>query len=176
VPADRPEIVTADSALSGVDPSRRYGLALGGGAPAFAGLGHDEAERVAAALGGLSQVGAGALLVEVVLPIVLSDGAGPHLLDVDGRLTLAVADHPTIPGARIAVGAASPLQRIGLVRRAEPASAPLWEWLAVREAPESQRVAVLDELDGIADENAAMAWSAPIDARRGGGGRVRPEP
>jgi hypothetical protein len=153
----RPEIVTTSSALSGVDPARRYGLAVGGRAMIFGGLGHDEAEEVAAALAALGpdRPPAG-VLIEVALPIILSDGAGPHLVDVDGRLTLAVADHPTIPGARVAIGSPNPRQRIGVVRRLEPA--PLWEWLAVREVPEAARIVTLDEVDRLVDERDATRW------------------
>lgn len=96
-------------------------------------------------------------LAEVVLPVVLTDGAGPHLLDADGGLVLALAPHPSIAGARVAMGAPSPLHAVGLVR---PVGDGGWSWLARAEVDDAGRVAALDALDAVVDAEGIAAWAA----------------
>ncbi len=92
----------------------------------------------------------------ITLPVVLSDGAGPYVLDADGRITLVLAPHPAVAGAHLAMGEAAPDHRIGLVR---PVAGPVWEWVARAEVAAARRVDALDALDAVADEQAAAVWA-----------------
>ena len=56
----------------------------------FAGLTRPESEAVAQWLEGFDASGRTAALIPIELGVVLSDGAGPHLLDVSGALVLVV--------------------------------------------------------------------------------------
>jgi len=94
----------------------------------------------------------------VTLPAVLSDGAGPHLLDADGRLILAVAEHPRIDGARVAMGPAEPRHPIGLVRPAPRWAG--WRWLARADVAPERRLEALDALDALGAPAEAEAWAA----------------
>jgi hypothetical protein len=96
-------------------------------------------------------------LAEVTLPVVLTDGAGPHLLDADGGLVLALAPHPSLAGARVAMGAPSPRHAVGLVR---PLPGGGWLWMARVEVDEADRVPALDALDAVTDAHGAEAWAA----------------
>lgn len=160
-----PEIVDAPRALLGsADVTRRHGLRFADGVVRFAGLTRPEADRARDALGALGPGPAGRALVEVALPAILSDGAGPHLVDADGRLILAVAAHPRVPGARVAMGAmdgsvgpGGGREVIGLVRRHD---APVWVWANRAVVPWDARIAALDALDAAADDAEARAWEA----------------
>ena len=55
--------------------------------------------------------------MEVTLAVVLSDGAGPYLLDARGRLTLVLGAHRGISRAHVTMGDAGGDQGIGLTRR-----------------------------------------------------------
>jgi hypothetical protein len=120
----------------------------------FAGVTRVEGFTAAAALAG--EPDPGRALVQVTLPVVLSDGAGPHLVDADGRLVLALGPHPHVAGTSVAMGEAAPGHAVGLV---EPAGdGGLWRWIArARVAPEG-RVAALDALDVAPDREAAARW------------------
>jgi hypothetical protein len=94
--------------------------------------------------------------VQVTLPVVLSDGAGPHLVDADGGLVLALGPHPHIAGASVAMGEAAPDHAIGLVEAAGDGG--VWRWVArARVAPEG-RIAALDDIDAAPDREAAARW------------------
>ena len=103
------DLVPAPDAPAGVsDATRRWALAFPDGARRFAGLTRDEAAAAAAAMAGWAPGRWDRALVEVVLPVIVSDGAGPYLLDATGRITLALSDHPALPGVRVAMGEAAP--------------------------------------------------------------------
>jgi hypothetical protein len=101
-------------------------------------------------------------LIPVTLPVVLSDGAGPYLLDAAGRLILAVAPHPRIADARVAMGPAEPRHPIGLVRPA-PGEAG-WRWLARADVAPERRREALDALDALDGESGVEAWAARVDS------------
>jgi hypothetical protein len=96
-------------------------------------------------------------LIAVELPVLLSDGAGPHLLAADGALVLALADHPRLPG-RIAMSA--PGAEGHLVGLVAPVTPPLWVWRARAGVPEPDRVDALDALDAVADAAALERWAS----------------
>lgn len=150
-------VVPAPSAPAGsADVTRRWAIACPDGRARFPGVAPHEAEQARAAL---AEAGAGEwdrLLVEVDLPVVLSDGAGPHLLDADGRMTLALADHPRVPDVRVAMGEPSPGHRIGVVRRLP--GARVWRWVADAVVAPADRIAALDALDAAEDEAALARW------------------
>lgn len=152
---DQITIVPAPDAPAGrADPTRRWALRFPDGAVRFAGVSRPEAERAAPALGALGPAGLGRALVEAALPVVVSDGAGPHLLDAAGRLTLALGPHPRLEG-RIAMGEPSPRHRIGLVR---PVEAGVWRWAAVADVDPAGRVPALDALDALEREASVPDW------------------
>jgi hypothetical protein len=150
-------VAAADAPAGSADPTRRWALAFPDGVVRFPGIARDEATAVLEALRRLAPERWDEALVAIVLPVVLSDGAGPHLLDARGRITLALADHPTIPGARVAMGEARPLHRVGLA--APLGDGPLWRWLAAREVDAAGRIAALDALDAAPDLAAARRWA-----------------
>ncbi len=138
------------------DPTRVHGVRAGERV-LMPGLTRPEAE---AACGWLARVHPGdrsLALAEVALPVVLSDGAGPHLLDAGGALVLALGPHPSLPGARMAMGAAPPRYVVGLVRAIGDGG---WIWVARAEVDEADRVAALDELDAVEDRTALSSWAA----------------
>jgi hypothetical protein len=117
-----------------------------------------EGEAAAVWLAALAPAEWARALVPVTLPVVLSDGAGPYLLDVAGRLILAVAEHPRIDGARLAMGPAEPRHPLGLVRPA-PGGAG-WRWLARADVTPERRMEALDALDALGAATEAEAWAA----------------
>jgi hypothetical protein len=150
-----PELVGSDgAALGSSDPTRRWALRFADGSVRFAGVTRIEGFAAAAALA--REPDPGRALVQVTLPVVLSDGAGPHLVDADGRLVLALGPHPHVAETWVAMGEAAPDHAIGLV---EPAGdGGLWRWVTrARVVPEG-RVAALDALDAAPDREAAARW------------------
>jgi hypothetical protein len=146
-----------DAPAGAVDATRRWALAFPDGRLRFPGIARTEAAAVLDALARLDPDGWDDALVAITLPVVLSDGAGPHLLDAAGRITLALGVHPAIAGARVAMGEARPRHRVGLV--APVGEGPLWRWLAAREVDADGRVAALDALDAAPDLAAASRWA-----------------
>jgi hypothetical protein len=146
------------------DPTRRWALAFPDGGVRFPGIARTEGQAVLAALEAIDPGDWDRHLVEVSLPVLVSEGAGPHLLDAGGRLTLVLAPHPSLADERIAMGEAAPAHRIGLVRRVE---GRLWRWSADAEIDPARRVLELDRLDAVADEAGARRWQD--EARRTSG-------
>ena len=146
------------------DPTRRWALAFPDGVMRFPGVARTEGQAVIAALEAVDPGDWDRHLVEVSLPVLVSEGAGPHLLDAGGRLTLALAAHPAFSDQRIAMGEAAPAHRIGLVRRV---NGRLWRWTADAEVDPARRVQALDRLDSVDDEAAARRWQD--ETRRAGG-------
>jgi hypothetical protein len=150
-------LVPAPDAPAGAsDATRRWALAFPDGAVRFAGLTPEEAAAVPAAMAGWAPGRWDRALVEVVLPVIVSDGAGPYLLDATGRITLALGDHPTLPGLRVAMGEPRPRHRVGLVR--PTGEVRLWEWGWDAEVDPEMRVAALDALEGVTDADGADGW------------------
>jgi hypothetical protein len=157
-PVSAPALVPVAGAPVGrADATRRWCLADRDGAPRFAGVTRPEGEAAARWLADVPGEEWNGLLVPVALPVVLSGGAGPYLLDASGRLVLVVAEHPAIPGVRVAMGPAEPHHPIGLV---SPRAEGGWRWLARAEVTPAGRLAALDELDGLGDEDGARRWAA----------------
>lgn len=156
-----PELVASEGAALGApDPTRRWALRFPDGAVRFPGVTRIEGFAAAEALAG--EPDPDRALVQVTLPVVLSDGAGPHLVDVSGRLVLALGPHPRIAGTSVAMGDAAPDHAVGLVERA--GDGPLWRWVALARVGPEERVAALDAIDAAADRDAARRWEA--DRRR----------
>jgi hypothetical protein len=147
--------------LGRADVTRRWALVRGGPAR-FAGLTRPEGEAAAAWLAALTDAEWELALVPIALPVVISDGAGPYMLDAGGRLILAVADHPRVADARVAMGPAEPDHPIGAVRAA-PGGAG-WRWLARADVAPELRLEALDALDAAADEAALERWAVRFAA------------
>ncbi len=140
----------------GGDPTRRWELAMPDGVGRFAGVTRTEGAAAAQALAALAPEAWETALVEIVLPVVMSDGAGPYLLDRDGRITLVVGAHPGVSGAHVAIGAPSPAHRVGIVGRRGDV---LWQWLARVEAAPGDHIRALDALDACPDLPSARRWA-----------------
>jgi len=148
--------------LGGGDPTRRWGVRDTDDSVRWPGLTRPEAEGLLSVLA-RSDVASEDLLVQVELDVVLSDGAGPYLLDADGLLVLVVGAHPAGADVHVAIGQPGPDRaRIGAVRRA--GFAPGWSWVARAEVPGAARVAVLDALAAADDSAALHAWAARTNA------------
>jgi len=149
--------------LGGGDPTRRWGVRCGDGAVRWPGLTRPEAVALIDGLGARDAVIADTLM-QVELDVVLSDGAGPYLLDADGLLMLVVGAHPAGSGVHVAMGQPGPDRaRIGAVVRAGFADG--WAWIARAEVPADARIPVLDEL-AAADSTAALrAWAVRAKSR-----------
>jgi|GEM_PF-462627 len=157
-----PRIPAPDAPLGAPDVTRRWALDLGDG-PCFPGLTPEEADRAAPALGALDPAARAGALVPVQLPVLLTDGAGPHLVDVAGRLLLAVGAHGDDGDARVAMGPEGPgWEIVGVVRPAPVA--PLWRWTARARVAPAARVPALDALLAAAGAAALSAWEARWDA------------
>ncbi len=143
------------SPLAGGDPTRRFGIGADGEVM-FAGLTRPESEAVAQWLEGFDASARTAALIPIELGVVLSDGAGPHLLDVSGALVLVVGEHSHVPGAWVAMGVPSPLCGVGAVER----DGHVYRWIGRVEVAEAGRVAVLDALDACTDRDAVHRWAA----------------
>lgn len=153
----RIEVIRApDAPLGGGDPTRRHALGVGD-AQLLPGLTRPEAEAAATWMPSVPEVDRHLALAEVALPVLLTDGAGPHLLDADGALVLVLGSHPNVPHAHVAMGAPSPLHAVGVV---QPLPAGGWIWLGRAQVPDEQRVAALDGLDAVADAAGLGAWAA----------------
>ena len=152
------QIVRADdAALGSGDPTRRWALADRRGAVRWPGLTRNEAHALAAALSGSGAVDPDTVLGQVDLGVVLSDGAGPYLVDADGVLVLAVAVHPRLDGLTIAMAnTATDYVRIGVVR---PLVAPAgWEWVVRAACPAADRIPALDELAATGSAEGLQQW------------------
>ena len=146
------------------DPTRRWALDFPDGRARFPGVARTEAQAVVPDLERTDPADWDACLVEVALPVVVSEGAGPYLLDAAGRITLALGPHPSLADRLVAMGEPAPDHRIGLVRRV---AGRLWRWEADAEVEPARRVEALDRLHQVADAAAAARWRDEI--RRGGG-------
>lgn len=146
----------ADAAMAGGDPTRAFAVAADG-RTLMPGLTRPEADDACRWLAGLGPADRLLALAEVALPVVLTDGAGPHLLDAHGVLVLALAPHPRLAGARVAMGGPAPRHCVGLVR---PHPGGGWGWLARAEVDEADRVAALDSLDAVRDMPGLASWAS----------------
>ncbi len=155
-----------DATLGRADPTRRRRLRFSDGREGFPGVTAVEADRVGDVLDALESADRGAHLVAVGLDVVVSDGAGPYLVDAEGRLMLVVGAHPAVPETSVALGPGAPgRHRVGAVRAASPG---LWRWVACADVPDGRRVEALDGLAAAADPAALGGWEA---AWGGGVGR-----
>ncbi len=175
------EVVTATSGLTAGDPTRNRGIRSGsGGDVRFAGLTAGEADRAVRAIEGTGDDAGGSplselphlerFLVKVDLAAILTDGAGPHLLDDRGHLAIVVADHPQLAGTMIVMGEPHPEHTIGLVApdSGSDRSAFVWRWIGRRDVAPADRIRALDDLDGLEAVEEVAAWveGGPAGATR----------
>lgn len=160
VAVPRLDLVPCPQAPAGrADPTRRWAVRFPDGLR-LPGLTRPEAERAIPWLAGLEPTFRDDALVAIDLPAILAEGAGPYLLDARGRIVLAIADHPHLPGARVAMGQPADVRPIGLVRPAPGGRANGWVWSVRAEVGQERTVPALDALDALVDQAAVPAWSA----------------
>lgn len=166
VPDEQPQVVAAPAAaLGSTDVTRRWAVRCGDGRDRWPGLTRTEADAAVRAAAGSQRWDE--LLIRVELGVVLSDGAGPYLLDADGTLILVVAAHPAFASRGVAMGQAGPqLVRIGVV--APATSGRHWIWCARSDVPVARRVAALDALDRAGTDAEVAEWEAYWRAVPGG--------
>jgi hypothetical protein len=154
----RTQLVPCQGApLGGGDPTRRWGVRCADGVVRWPGLTRPEAVALVDALEGRDVVLAD-VLVQVELDVVLSDGAGPYLVDADGLLVLVVGPHPAADGDHVAIGQPGPQRaRIGAVRRTGFAGG--WVWIVRAEVPGPARITALDALAAAGDQAALRGWA-----------------
>lgn len=151
-------VAVPDAALGAGDPTRRWGVRCPDDRVRWPGVTRFEAV-------GLVQAGSALaatpddVLAQVDLGVVLSDGAGPYLVDADGLLVLVVDVHPVLAGLHVAMGQPGPeWARIGAVRPL--GSGGCWSWVCRADVPVSARIAVLDLLVAADGDAALQAWVA----------------
>ncbi|MFN8108654.1 MAG: hypothetical protein U0Y82_02240 [Thermoleophilia bacterium] len=165
-------VAAPDAPLGRTDPARRWALRRPDGSGGFAGITRTDAERVADSLAGQVLGPWDGLLVPTTLPVVLSDGAGPYLVDAEGVLVLCLGSHPGAEPLSMAVGQPAPgTSRVGLVRLdgRDPA-----RWVVRADVPDDRRVECLDALAAADDPEGLRRWalrfggtgcnSVPVDA------------
>ena len=151
------DIVPAShSRLGGSDHTRRWALQAPGGPPRFAGVTRPEADGARGWLGALDDHDMDDVLVPVQLEVVMSDGAGPYMLDAAGNLILRVGDHPIIPGCSIAMGEVdTAMVRLGAVVDRRPEG---FVWIASRTVSHASRVGELDRLAACSGSGDLHSW------------------
>ena len=149
-------ISAPDAPLGDGDPTRRWAITDRNGAARFPGVTPGEARSILG-VGAPHWEGA---LARISLPVLLSDGAGPHLLDADGHLVLALADHAAAPGGRIALGPVGAREQLGVVAPLD--GRVLWRWEARAEIDGARRVEALDALEVARTAGELDAWIAEM--------------
>jgi len=150
-------VAVPDAPLGAADATRRWGVRCPDAKVRWPGVTRPEAAALVA------RVTAGAfapdeLLIQVDLGVVLSDGAGPYLVDADGLLVLVVDAHPVLAGLHIVMGQPGPERaRIGAVRPL--GTTTCWSWGCRADVPAAARIAALDALVGADREGALQAWA-----------------
>jgi len=142
-----------DAVLGRGDDTRLWAISDPSGAPRFPGLTRPEARD---ALGGLPAGSWHDHLVAVALPVLLTDGAGPHLLDAEGNLVLAIADHPHLPACKLALGPLGGKDQAGLV--VPVGSDALWRWIVHAVFDPAHRLSALDGLERIERREDIDGW------------------
>lgn len=140
--------------LGAGDFTRRWALATPAG-PRFAGLTRPEADVAGARLREVPDLTG--VLVAVTLDAMLTDGAGPHLLDAEGRVVIALGPHPALDGVSVAMGPSGGGRRVGVV--ADEGDG-VWRWRAVADVDEQQAVVALDALAAVTHTAGLEAWAA----------------
>jgi hypothetical protein len=155
-------VAVPDAPLGAADATRRWGVRCPDAKVRWPGVTRPEAAALVAG------VTAGAVppdevLIQVELGVVLSDGAGPYLVDADGLLVLVVDAHPVLAGLHIAIAQPGPERaRLGAVRPL--GTAGCWSWVCRADVPATDRIAALDALVGADREGALQAWVARVNA------------
>jgi hypothetical protein len=141
--------------LGRTDTTRRWAMRFPDGRVRFAGTTRVEADQATATLEALAVPELHRALVRVELGVVLSDGAGPYLVDANGALVLVVGSHEASTDVSVAISEAAPNHDIGLVA---PLGSGVWVWRAMASVAPAQRVSALDELAECRDLSAAAQW------------------
>jgi len=152
------DIVAApDAPLGRADHTRRWALRFPDGTERFPGVIRPEGAAAAAVMGAMAPGGWGTALVRVDLEVVVSDGAGPYLLDAAGTLVLVLGPHPAMADLRVAMGQPDgATHHVGLVREVAGA---VWGWFADARVPSGARVQALDGLVATGSATDVEGWA-----------------
>ncbi len=153
-PAATWQITPAPDAPAGAsDVTRRWAILCPDGRQRWPGLTRGEAADHLAGHAAFAGRDIDRVLAPAQLPAVLSDGAGPHLVDARGEIVIAIADHPLLPGA-VGMGGPGPEYTVGLLLGRSDLP---WRW-RVRARLGDDRIAALTELDQAASDVELDAW------------------
>jgi hypothetical protein len=156
------EVVPVPSApLGASDATRRWGVLCADGHTRWPGVTRVEADAACRGLAATGSDSPGAALLGVELGVVLSDGAGPYVVDADGVLVLVLDRHAHIPECSFAMGQVDRDRvRLGLVR--DRGAHGIWEWVTQADVAVTDRVTVLDRLAAAETlEAISRGWDAP---------------
>lgn len=149
-------IVEMKAARLGIsDPTRRWALLGPDGEAYFPGITRPEGVALGDLLAGEPVEAWADRLVEIKLPAILTDGAGPHLLASDGSLVVVLGPHDQIAGASVAMGIPNPRHLVGVV---EPLGSTDWRWICCGEVETERQIDALDELSRV-DRESLDGWS-----------------
>jgi hypothetical protein len=150
-------VAADDAALGSGDVTRRWAVADHDGIVRWPGVTRVEADAMCAALTRRADPSVNAL-AHVELGVVLSDGAGPYLVDADGCLVLVIDEHPARRDWHIAMGnVATDRVRLGVAR--PEARGIMWEWCARAEVAAPDRIVALDGLAACDDDATLQEWN-----------------
>ncbi|MFN8121457.1 MAG: hypothetical protein U0237_03405 [Thermoleophilia bacterium] len=152
------DIVPAPGApLGRADHTRRWALRFPDGAERFPGIIRPEAEAAAPVMGAMAPSAWATALVRVDLEVVLTDGAGPYLVDAEGTLVLVLGPHPAMGDLRVAMGQPDgATHHLGLVREV---AGGVWGWFADARVPSTARVQALDGLVATGSPADVEGWT-----------------
>lgn len=152
------DIVAApDAPLGRSDHTRRWALRFPDGTERFPGIIRPEGEEATGVLGAMAPGAWDAALIRVRLEVLLTDGAGPHLVSADGTLVLVLGAHPAMPDLRVAMGQPDGASHhLGLTREL---AGGVWGWFADARVPGTARIPALDELAATVSVADVEGWA-----------------
>jgi len=151
-------VAVPDARLGASDVTRRWGMQRPDGRIGWPGITAVEGDRAARGCDSCASSTFDDALVCIDLGVVLSDGAGPYLLDADGVLVLIVAQHPALIACHIALGQYDDGRfRIGVVR--DCAMNGWWRWEGYRDVSMDEQIAALDACHALASDQDLTRWA-----------------
>ena len=136
-------LAVPDARLGASDVTRRWGMRRADGRIGWPGITAVEGDRAARGCDRCASSAFDNALVCIELGVVLSDGAGPYLVDVDGTLVLVLAQHPALSACHLAMSQYDDGHfRVGVVR--DCAMNGWWRWEGFRDISADDQIVALD--------------------------------